>query len=161
MAKVIVFGNSASGKSTYAKRLKNEDGLAHLDLDEIAWLPTSPPTRQILEVSRKQIMTFVDTHEDWVIEGCYADLIAMVAPFSDELIYMDLPVELCIKNTQARPWEPHKYESKAAQDANLPMLIDWIKQYDKRTDEFSKQAHCTLFDTYQGKKTRLNANSTR
>src|SRR5262249_10927204 len=35
--KVLVFGNSGSGKSTYARALATREGLAHLDLDSIVW----------------------------------------------------------------------------------------------------------------------------
>ncbi|MCE9595769.1 MAG: hypothetical protein K8S98_16390 [Planctomycetes bacterium] len=37
--RVLVFGNSGSGKSHLARRLLTEHGLAHLDLDTIAWAP--------------------------------------------------------------------------------------------------------------------------
>ena len=37
--KVLVFGNSGSGKSTYAQALATRQGLAHLDLDSIVWEP--------------------------------------------------------------------------------------------------------------------------
>jgi adenylate kinase family enzyme len=37
--KVLVFGNSGSGKSTYARALAARKGLAHLDLDSIVWEP--------------------------------------------------------------------------------------------------------------------------
>jgi cytidylate kinase len=37
--KILVFGNSGSGKSTYAKSLVAQFGLAHLDLDAIVWEP--------------------------------------------------------------------------------------------------------------------------
>ena len=65
---------------------------------------------------------------------------------------MNLPIELCIENAKNRPWEPHKYDSKAAQDANLAMLIDWIAQYNQRTDTFSKSAHQKLYDEFSGNK---------
>ena len=61
-------------------------------------------------------------------------------------------MELCIENAKNRPWVSHKYQSKAAQDANLTMLIDWIAQYENRTDTFSKAAHQELFDGFTGKK---------
>jgi adenylate kinase family enzyme len=35
--KILIFGNSGSGKSTMAKRHSEQSGLAHLDLDSIAW----------------------------------------------------------------------------------------------------------------------------
>ena len=71
---------------------------------------------------------------------------------------MNLPVALCIENAKNRPWESHKYQSKAAQDANLTMLIDWIAQYEQRTDTFSKSAHQILFDEFTGKKTQVKNN---
>ncbi len=37
--KVIVVGNSGSGKSTHARMLAQEHGLEHLDLDSIMWEP--------------------------------------------------------------------------------------------------------------------------
>ena len=33
-----------------------------------------------------------------------------------------------IPSLAARPWEPHKYPSKEAQDANLALLIGWIRE---------------------------------
>ena len=68
---------------------------------------------------------------------------------------MDLSTNDCIENAKSRPWEPHKYESKAAQDENLAMLIEWIGNYDKRSDTLSRQAHDTLFKEYSGPKVRI------
>ena len=92
------------------------------------------------------------------VEGCYADLLALAVPQATEMIYLDLPTPLCIENARARPWEPHKYPSKAAQDANLNMLIDWIGQYDQRQDCFSRSAHDTLFRRFTGRKRRYVSN---
>jgi len=66
-------------------------------------------------------------------------------------------VDACIRNASARPWEPHKYATREAQDANLPMLIDWIRAYATRTDEFSLAAHRALFDAYAGAKRELTS----
>jgi adenylate kinase family enzyme len=160
--KIVIFGNSASGKSSLAKKLTSEHKLAHLDLDTLAWLPPSTPTalpqRQSIDVSVTEIDAFINQHQNWVIEGCYSDLLTHTLVECSEVVFMNLAVELCIENAKKRPWEPHKYESKAAQDANLTMLIDWISQYDQRTDTFSKSAHQKLFDEFTGKKTQIKNN---
>ncbi|GLQ31983.1 AAA family ATPase [Litoribrevibacter albus] len=153
MRKIIIFGNSGSGKSTLAKELCAEHNLSHLDLDELAWMQTSPPERAPLEESGTAIQAFAATNNGWVIEGCYIDLMEIAAPLSEEIIYLNLPVELCIENAKKRPWEPHKYESKEAQDANLSMLLAWIKDYEQRQDTFSKAAHMDFYTSYPGKKT--------
>ncbi|WP_415071942.1 AAA family ATPase [Hyphomicrobium sp.] len=43
MQRLLIFGNSGSGKSTLARQLAQERGLAHLDLDTLAWQPGMPP----------------------------------------------------------------------------------------------------------------------
>lgn len=160
MRRIIVFGNSGSGKSTLARALRDE-GLAHLDLDILAWLPSSPPERRPLEEAHTQIQHFVRENEEWVIEGCYADLLELVKPIATEAIFMNLPVHLCQENARNRPWEPHKYESKEEQDANLEMLLDWIAGYVDRSDALSYGAHSALFDSFQGKKQEMVCNGKR
>jgi len=68
--KVLVFGNSGSGKSTYARALAAREGLAHLDLDSIVWergkiaVPRSP------ESVATSLQNFIDSYTAWIIEGC-------------------------------------------------------------------------------------------
>lgn len=157
MRKILIFGNSGSGKSTLARRLKDTENLAHLDLDELAWQKTTPLQRAPLSESQSAIEQFTQDNESWVIEGCYADLLELLLNEANEMIYLNLPVEDCIENARQRPWEPHKYESKQAQDANLDMLLDWIRDYDNRTDEFSRAAHEVLYHSFTGKKTQLSS----
>jgi len=158
LRKILIFGNSGSGKSTLARKFHTDSGLAHLDLDLLAWKPTTPPERKPLHVSVQEIDRFIQAHENWVIEGCYADLLEIALAKSNEIIFMNLSVEACIANAKNRPWEPHKYVSKQAQDANLEMLIDWISQYPERTDTFSESAHIALYEKYQGKKSIFTRN---
>lgn len=158
MNKIVVFGNSGAGKSTAAKKLCSVGGLAHLDLDTLAWQATRPPQRKPLGESRVEINSFIEQNDGWVIEGCYADLLELVIPFSSEIIFLNLPVEACIENAKKRPWEPHKYSSKDEQDGNLEMLIDWISSYSERADTFSEAAHKRLYKQYSGKKSMVTGN---
>ncbi len=158
LRKLVIFGNSGSGKSTLAKEIAAAENLAHLDMDTIAWEEGSPPVRKSLSDSGRELELFLAANTGWVIEGCYADLIELVLPESPELVFLDLPVADCIANARARPWEPHKYESPEAQDANLSMLIDWISEYESRDGVFSRAAHQAIFSSYRGMKTRYTSN---
>ena len=158
MTRIVIFGNSGSGKSTLASELAETRRLAHFDLDTIAWLTTTPPVWQALETSKTTLDEFVRQNAEWVIEGCYADLIELVLAEANQMIFMDLPVSACQENTRRRPWEPKKYESKEAQNANLSMLPDWIAQYDERDDAFSRAAHEAIFERFHGKKVIYNSN---
>ncbi len=158
MRKVLIFGNSASGKSTLARHISASEGLAHLDLDGLAWTDSSPPERQSILLSAKQIDDFISSHTGWVVEGCYSDLIELIIAEASEVIFLDVSIEQCLENAKARPWEPHKYASKAAQDANLDMLLDWITQYSERVDTFSRAAHLALYEAFNGEKLIYTSN---
>ena len=159
MHKILIFGNSGSGKSTLAKEKIRSFSCSHLDLDTIAWEEgRETPSRKPLADSGKLIETFLANNENWVIEGCYADLLNLVVPKSTEIIFLNPGIETCMANCRNRPWEPHKYSSPEAQDANLEMLLKWIEQYVHREDEFSLLAHRKLFDAYPGKKQEFTAN---
>jgi len=155
--RVVVLGNSGSGKSTLAQRLARTKSLADLDLDTLAWEPRLPPVRRALADSAREIAAFMDADDRWVIEGCYSDLLAIPLPRCTQLVFLNPGVEACIANARARSWEPHKYPSKEAQDANLAMLIGWIRDYERRGDEFSLAAHRALFDRFAGDKIELTS----
>ncbi len=155
MKKIIIFGNSGAGKSTLARKLQQLHSLSHLDLDLLAWSNSSIPTRKPLSESIQEINDFLSNENEWVIEGCYADLLEHAIKDAEELIFLNPGVEVCIKHCRNRPWEPHKYASKEEQDQNLEMLIEWVKQYDKREDEFSLKSHRRLFNSFTGHKKEI------
>lgn len=158
MTKILIFGNSGSGKSTLAKSMSLANSLAHLDLDTIAWEPVHPPVRKSLDAAGALIQDFIAINDSWVIEGCYADLLELVTVSANQVIFLNLSIQDCIANAKNRPWEPHKYPSKQAQDSNLEMLIEWISQYDMRQDSFSRAAHEALFDQFIGQKVMHRTN---
>lgn len=158
MKKILIFGNSASGKSTLARELSQLENLAHLDLDTLAWSSWSPPERTPLDAASKQIQHFIKLNSGWVIEGCYTDLLEVVSLEANEIIFMDLNLEQCIENARKRPWEPHKFQSKLEQDSKLEMLINWIKDYEIRDDIFSYRSHLNFYQKFSGKKSTYSDN---
>lgn len=158
MRRILIFGNSGSGKSTLATELGKQETLAHLDLDTLAWMDSSPPQRTSLDYASGEIDQFIGDNDSWVIEGCYTDLLEVVGDKASEIIYLDLPVDLCVANARNRPWEAHKYDSKEQQDRNLEMLLEWITQYEVREDDFSRLAHSRFYDEFSGNKKKYANN---
>ena len=152
LKRTAIFGNSGSGKSTLARYVSETFHATHLDLDSVAWAKADPIKRRSLEESAKAIHTFTQAHRHWVVEGCYTSLIKLICDETDELVFLNPGVSACQANCRNRPWEPHKYASKADQDKNLPMLLDWVAAYESRDDEFSLSAHRHLFKNFTGAK---------
>ncbi len=156
--KIVVFGNSGSGKSTYARKLVQEKGLAYLDLDTIAWHKKVPTSRRPIADSVLDLESFMAGNGAWVIEGCYSSLLEAAIKRCSRLVFLNPGTQQCVENCRARPWEPHKYASAEDQENNLDMLIDWVRSYDSRSDEFSLRAHRQLYAAFDGDKTEWDSN---
>ena len=155
LVKILIMGNSGSGKTTIARKLATNYSLSHLDLDGLAWLPVEVPQRRLAANSLLEMEKFGRENPSWVMEGCYGDLLGAIAPKATHLIWLNYPTDICIKHAQYRPWEPNKYSSPAAQDKNLQMLLDWIQSYPLRRDECSQHQHQRLFDRFTEQKIML------
>jgi len=158
MTRLLVFGNSGSGKSAFAKNLQSSKEIAHLDLDTLAWLPDPPPRRKPIKESLVAISDFITANSSWVIEGCYSDLLELVADEANEIVFLNLAVEDCVANALKRPFEPHKFSSAEAQEGNQVLLLQWIRDYSNREDECSYKAHREFFEKFSGKKSEYNSN---
>ncbi len=150
--RVLVFGNSGSGKSTLAARLAQAHALAHLDLDTIVWEPGKIAVARAPEAIAASLQHFLASHERWVIEGCYGELVEMAAGHCSELVFLNPGCDACLDNNRRRPWEPHKYASKETQDAMLANLQAWVSGYYEREDAWSYRAHRRIFDAFGGRK---------
>ena len=153
--RLVVIGNSGSGKSTFARRAAAEHDLVYLELDTIVWEGHGAPVERPPEVARAELAAFVARHERWVIEGCDGDLAEAALPACTELVFMNPGVDACVANNRRRPWEPHKYDSAADQERMLPALLSWVESYYTRDDVRSYAYHRRVFDAFGGAKREL------
>jgi adenylate kinase family enzyme len=148
MHRILIFGNSGSGKSTMARSLSATLAIPHLDLDQLAW--SSPGVRRPLVDSARELDDFRARNREWIAEGCYGDLIDLLIPHVTDLRFLNPGTDTCVANCQRRPWEPEKYRSLEEQNANLNFLLQWVRQYETRSDEYSLARHRRLFDAFSG-----------
>ncbi len=153
--RLLLLGNSGSGKSFWARRLAQRHGLEHLDLDILVWeqgLIASPRPPEEVE---EDLERFVSSREAWVVEGCYEGLIASALPRCTELLFLNPGLEACLENARRRPWEPHKYAREEDQRRMLPMLLGWVAAHYIREDAWSYAAHRRVFDAFAGPKREI------
>ena len=153
--RVAILGNSGSGKSTLARTLAARSGAAVLALDTVAWEPGQIAVPRPRERAIADVQAFCAAPADWVVEGCYAELIAATLPQRPLLVFLDPGLAACLAHCRARPWEPHKYADPAEQAARLPFLLDWVAAYYRRDGEMSQAGHAALFAAYAGPKRHL------
>ncbi len=153
--RVLIMGNSGSGKSHRAQALAGQHGLVHLDLDTIVWEPGQIAVPRAPEQVRAELLAFVEGNKSWVAEGCYGDLVEAALPYCSELVFMNPGLENCLENNRRRPWEPHKYASMEAQQSKLGFLLEWVAGYYSRDDAMSYGRHWQIFDEFGGNKTEV------
>jgi adenylate kinase family enzyme len=153
--RIAIFGNSGSGKSTMARGLVARHGLAMLEIDSIVWEPGQIAVLRPKEKILADLNMFISANENWVVEGCYGELMQLVFPHCTDVYFLNPGVETCLNNNKRRPWEPHKYESAEAQDSMFAVLLAWVQEYYTRDDQCSLVFHRQLFDTYPGKKMEI------
>jgi adenylate kinase family enzyme len=150
--RIAILGNSGSGKSTLALWLAEHTGTALLDLDTVVWEPNKVAVARTEHVALSDVRAFCTTHRNWIIEGCYAHLIAATFEFDAQLVFLNPGEAACIANCKSRSWEPHKYISKSEQDKHLSFLLDWVRGYYTRSDDMSLVRHAACFNSHEGAK---------
>ena len=144
--RIVIYGNAGSGKTTMARSL----GLPVFSLDSITWASTG--VRAPLADSLAALEQFLATHAEWVIEGCYGDLIEAAAVHCTELRFLNPGAEVCIANARRRPWEPSYCASPEEQQRLLGPLIEFIRAYDTVADEYGLARHRAIFAAHRGVK---------
>lgn len=153
--RIAIVGNSGAGKSTLARALADRHGLAHLDLDTVAWEPGGAAVPRPRASAARNLRAFCEAHAAWVVEGCYAELVHAALAFAPALCWIDAGVEACVAHARARSFEPHKFGSPEQQDAQLADLIAWIRGYPDREGDLGRRAHAALFASYPGPRCRM------
>lgn len=148
--RILIYGNAGSGKTTMARSVAREFGVAHLSLDDIAW--EKEMVRKPLAQSIADLNAFIAANSAWVIDGCYGDLVQAALPICTELRFLNPGIDVCVNNCRNRPWDPAYCESPEAQARYLEPLIEFVRQYETRQDEFSLARHRAIFDSFTGPK---------
>lgn len=148
--RIILLGNAGAGKSTMAWHLICNSAIRRLSLDEIAW--NEGTERKPLDESIRELHRFLENNDQWIIEGCYSDLVEAALPFCTELRFLNPGVEVCVEHCKRRPWEPEKFSSLEAQQKMLEQLVHWVREYEVRDDEYGLKRHRRIFADFNGLK---------
>lgn len=148
--KVILLGNAGAGKSTLSDRLIAKSPAERLSLDAVAF--KGGTERRPLQESVRDVKRFIEGSASWIVEGCYADIIEAILDECEELIFLNPGIDICVAHCRSRPWEPEKFGTEEEQDENLENLIEWVRTYEVRSDEYGLQRHRALYDSFSGRK---------
>jgi adenylate kinase family enzyme len=154
--RIVILGNSGSGKTWLAAELAARQGVPLIHLDEIFWeVGGFDQTRDDVEVDR-----LVGNHlqaERWIVEGVFGNLAAKFLPSADALLWLDLPWEVCRARLQARGSESKRHMSRIQSEAGLQRLLAWAQDYYSRQGSSSEFGHEKLYSSFIGHRARLSS----
>ena len=140
MKKVIVIGCPGSGKSTFARKLRDKTALPLFYLDRIWHKPDKTTvTREEFDKALGEIIR----QERWIIDGNYGRTLNMRLDACDTVFLFDLPLDVCLAGAASRintvredlPWVETEFDPefrKWIEDFptdSLPKIYEKLKPY--------------------------------
>ena len=98
-ARIAVIGCPGSGKSTFARRLRDLTGLPLYHLDAIYWKPdrTTLPREEFYPLMQEII-----ARDKWIIDGNYQSTMDWRVEACDAVVFLDYATEVCVEGVRRR-----------------------------------------------------------
>lgn len=112
--RIMLLGNSGSGKSWTAQRLGEKTGYPVIYLDKECWQPgwTYPPQEEWEKKNREYI-----SGREWIIDGNHHETLEMRVEAADLILFFDINRLLCIYSV----WKRHGHK-------RVDSRIIWMKR---------------------------------
>jgi adenylate kinase family enzyme len=150
--RIVITGNSGSGKSHVAQRIAQKSALALSDLDQIYWMEGSYGAKRD-DAAAQDLVEKAAAQPAWVIEGVFGALCRVALQNATGMIWLDLPWEQCRVGLVERGLR------RSMTEADHAALVAWAAEYWTRQNANSYAGHLRLFESFGGAKVRLKDRS--
>jgi adenylate kinase family enzyme len=155
--RIIIIGNSGSGKTYLAQKISSAAEKA-FHLDNFFWKPAGFNKKRP-EALVKQELQNISEYETWIVEGVFGELAELFLERATCLIWLDMDWQTCKQNLLDRGSESSKQLNLEAADANFKALLAWASDYWQRNGPRSYSGHLKIYNNFVGQKYRLKTKS--
>ncbi len=148
--RLLIVGNSGSGKSALAERIGSELRLPIHGLDDIHWHSDGSKRE---EAQARVAVSNVAAESTWVLEGVYGWLADVAMQRATGLVWLDLPWADCRFGLLGRGLR------RGMTQGDRDALLAWACNYWTRTTSSSFSGHERLYAAFNGSKWRLRFRS--
>ena len=97
--KILIIGSPGSGKSTFARALRDLAGLPLYHLDMLYW--NADKTTVSREVFDERLQAVLE-QKKWIIDGNFSRTMEWRLSLCDKVFFLDLPSEVCLESVRKR-----------------------------------------------------------
>jgi adenylate kinase family enzyme len=148
-SRVVIIGNSGSGKSYLAQQIAAFDSRLVVSLDELFWMPGGFNQKR----PAAEVQTMIDQSlaaQSWVVEGVFGNLASAFLTRANLLIWLNFDWEVCRAALLERGSQSaERLDPKVATHA-FEELVQWASQYSERTTASSRTGHARLVADFAG-----------
>lgn len=149
--KILIIGNSGSGKTTFAKKLSSDLDLPCFEVDSFVWKPIGYNEKR----SEKEIDDSINEilkRDSWIVEGVFGKIAEYFINDANKLIFLNPDIETCLARLSVRGPTYDKYETRAEAESGFAELVSWAGEYKTRETKSSYMFHKKMFDVFEGDK---------
>ncbi len=154
--KIIIIGNSGSGKTWLAKRLGTTLSAPIVHLDDLFWEPGGFDKKR----PDKEIEFLIEQSQErdsWIAEGIFGELAERYLDTADLLVWLDIEWTVCKKRLEERGSESKRHLDRKQSEESLRKLLEWASDYYGRRDLRSYEGHRALLKKFSGKKVHIRS----
>ena len=154
--RIIIIGNSGSGKTWLAKRLSTIFAAPVVHLDDLFWEPGGFDKKRSPEEIELLIQKSKD-NKTWIAEGVFGELASHYLDSAELFLWLDIEWPICKKRLEKRGSESKRHLEREQSEEGLKKLIEWASHYYERRNSCSYAGHRALFRKFAGKKAHLKS----
>ena len=127
MNKIIILGNSGSGKSTFAKQLAEIIKIDYIHLDKLVYLHSwDKPEHENMEKEVQEVLK----RDSWIIDGNYLNYAKERFDLCDTIFFLDINRFVCLNSIIKRK-KTYKGKQRESRNSNVDekitlSFINWV-----------------------------------
>lgn len=154
--KIIILGNSGSGKTWLATRLSTILMVSIVHLDDLFW----EPGRFDKKRNHREVELLVKESKassSWIVEGVFGELAQQYLDVAELLVWLDIDWHICKARLEERGSQSKMHLGREQSEEGLNQLLEWASCYSQRRDLRSHEGHKSLFEKFSRKKAQLQS----
>lgn len=145
MIKIIIIGSPGSGKSTFARKLRD---ITDIPLHYLDMIWHKPDRTNISQEEFDTQLNDILQKDRWIIDGNYQRTLESRLEKCDTVFLMDFPIDVCLSGAESRigkkredlPWIEHEFDEEFRQwiidfpENRLTQIYQKIEKYSHNKD---------------------------